>query len=149
MSIFGTEFEKRMIKKTTAVFFLLLANLVLLVHAVVPHHHHDSQICINYTHCTSDCETPENNHDQDIGNFSNNCILKQLVVLPSNQYKQECKILPFTDRHSEFNYLDAVLLNDDLKLITPIVVSVFELHKITHYYCIDVSSVGLRAPPVV
>jgi len=138
-----------MIKKTTAVFFLLLANLVLLVHAVVPHHHHDSLICINYKHCTTESETPDNNHDHDCGNGSANCILKQLVVLPSNQYKQECKFFPVTDRHSEFDYVDAFLQNDDFKLIAPLIVSVFELHKITHDSCFDLSSSGLRAPPVV
>ena len=139
-----------MIRKTTAVFFLLLANLVLLVHAVVPHHHHDSQICINYKHCTSDSETPDSNHDHDCGNSSGNCILKQLVVIPSNQYKQECKIVTVNDRHSVFDYLDGFLLNDDLKLTTPHIVSVFELHKITSSYsCFAVSYPGLRAPPIV
>jgi hypothetical protein len=138
-----------MIRKTTALFFLLLANLVLLAHAVVPHHHHVSQICVNYTHCASDSETSDNNHDHDCGNGSANCILKQLVVLPSNQYKQECKILPVTDKHAEFDYVDAFLQNDDLKLIAPLIVSIFELHEITHNSSFDLSSPGLRAPPIV
>lgn len=141
-----------MIRKTTAVFFLLLANLVLLVHAVVPHHHHESQVCIESNHCQSDCydhkhNTSEHNHNGCDGSV--NCILKQLVVLPSHQYKQECKFFPVTDRHSEFDYVDAFLQNDDLKLIAPLIVSVFELHTITHNSCFHFSSPGLRAPPVV
>src|SRR5512138_1424267 len=79
-----------MIKQIAAYCFIFIANTILFAHAVLPHHHHRQQVCIERTHCASDKESidhnkPADDHQHDGGASSNGCLLKLVVVLPSEQ----------------------------------------------------------------
>ncbi len=144
-----------MFKKQVAIFFILLANIILLAHAAVPHHHHKTQVCIESTHCQTDSKphnhnATEHNHKHDGENGSNYCILKQLVVLPSNQDKQECKCSFLTDGHSPDDGFQAVLFNREYQYYISTVVLNTTVSLSTPPYIVFVkSSIGLRAPPTV
>ncbi|HBL77329.1 MAG: hypothetical protein A2W90_21840 [Bacteroidetes bacterium GWF2_42_66] len=139
-----------MIKKITAFVFIVLANFVLLVHAVIPHHHHQSHVCIENSHCQCDSEThshcnPEHEHD---GNDSNDCLLKQVVALPSNQVKQECKCI-CTDHHSHPDHSSFVLFNTGAEVSIPIFYFDTSIPIIVFSYpSLVITTAGLRAPPV-
>jgi hypothetical protein len=143
-----------MIKRTTALFFVLLANLLLLVTAVVPHHHHLDHVCISNSHCTSD----EDSHDASIDdckhehNSESNhkyCILKHVIVIPSNRDEQDFSVLHQSNEGSPFGSFYAVLenfeskaVNSTCRLNSPVFIASFYERYVS-------ASIGLRAPPLV
>ena len=143
-----------MIKKTIAIFFILIANIVLLVHAVVPHHHHESSVCIekiSYPECDThnhglSC-TGCNHHNE---SNSQNCLLKLVVYLPSNQENQVCKSGYILCKYSQYDSFQAVINNAELNSFLPLKLS--EKQKLLNTFPTSKfkpSSSGLRAPPVV
>jgi hypothetical protein len=139
-------------KRITAFFFLMIANLVLLAHVVIPHHHHQNVACINNTHCQDDIVAHEHNttgHDhQHDGNGSDNCILKQAVIVPSNQGKNEADCIFWSYNHSlDYHFTLPYTGNEDLNQVFYIVASLPDL-SFSFLYCITSSS-GLRGPPLV
>jgi len=139
-------------KRITAFFFLMIANVVLLAHVVIPHHHHQNVACINKTHCQNDIvahehNTTEHNHHHD-GSGSNNCILKQAVIVPSNQGKNETNSFFCSQNHSpDYHYTLPITGNEDLIPIFSIVAFVPD-YSFSFHSCITSSS-GLRGPPFV
>ena len=143
-----------MIKKKTAIFFVLLANIVLLVHAVVPHHHHESSVCIEKI-SYPDCDTHNhglsctgcNHHNE---SNTENCLLKLIVYLPSNQENQVYKGAYFLSKHSQYDSFYAVINNDETNSFLPLKLS--ENQKLLNTFSPSKfipSLSGLRAPPVV
>jgi len=141
--------------RLTAIFFILIANIVMLANAVMPHHHHEEDVCFVKSHCQSEDDkhnhgTSQHNHEHDCNSDFQNCVLKQEVVLPSNDLKQECKYFSYIDQHSDFEGFQAVLtdsefiksfLPNQLRAHTPLIHSFYSQFVI--------SSLGLRAPPIV
>lgn len=132
-----------------------MAIIVLLAHAAVPHHHHKKQVCIEGTHCENDCKPHQHDanshsHEHDGETGSDFCILKQLVVLPSNQAKQDCKCSFLTDGHSLNGDYQAIFLNIEFQNFRSIVVLSTDVSLRTPPYIFFVnSSLSLRAPPTV
>ena len=142
-----------MLRKITAYIFILLANTVLLAHAVVPHHHHHEQVCIDNTCCQENAKdhehnTPQDNHQHDGDNNSATCVLKQVVVLPSNLGRQENACYYGYDNHS-YDFISIVFLtgNDEFIPVFRIFDSVNDLAS--SYPSFLNTSLGLRAPPIV
>lgn len=145
-----------MINKNIAIFFLFLANSVLLAHVVVPHHHNNyNMVCVAKSFCHHDKNEHEHksavpHHDHKGENSSESCFLKQFVVIPSNQIKQGFNIAPdskkhllFSDYQSIINYARSDPFNPIIETNTPIPLIIFS------YTFFAVTSIGLRAPPVV
>ena len=143
-----------MVKRATAIIFLSLANILLLAHAVVPHHHHNKQVCFTNSHCNHDDLTDEHGtnqggHGHDGENNHDDCVLKEPVVVFSNQWKPEFKFNNTTDRsnHDDFNYN---LLISSTEFRSPVLSSCINKRAASSSYPSLVSaSLGLRAPPVV
>ena len=142
-------------KRITGICILVLVNILLLAHTIIPHHHHQTQVCLQNSHCQDDGiahkhSNHEPQHEHDGKNNSDNCILKQAIVLPGNQVKQEFKNLNNADYHSHFNDYQFILLNTDKAVI----IAFFSLNTAdfsftTPFSDFVSSSLGLRAPPVV
>lgn len=144
-----------MIKRTAAIFFILLANIVLLVHGVVSHHHHKSMVCLESNHCQSDScahdqSTSAHDHEHDGSAGTENCVLKQAVVVPANSLRQEFECLGCDDSHSPFVHFQAILFSNEFNLFAPKIISIAQIPLITstHFWFVSTSS-GLRAPPIV
>jgi len=135
-------------KKVTALIIILLANIILLAHAVMPHHHHQLQFCIEDTHCSHQNNPFNNSHDHD-GESSSDCILKQLIIFPSNHARQECKCIDLTDIHFPHG-LNAIELNYEFHYFGQTKVSEIDYPwiKLSYPHLLSASS-GLRAPPAV
>jgi len=144
-----------MIKKRAAIFLILLANIVFLAHAVVPHHHHESQVCLESCSCQSDCSTHEHNtsahnHNHDGSDCSVNCVLKQTVVIPSNQLRHELKYATGENHHSPFNNFHAIIINHEQLSFAPKIISIAQIPLIISSHSqFNSGSTGLRAPPAV
>ena len=144
-----------MFKRNTAIFFILTAYIFLLVHAVIPHHHHDSNVCIISSHCETGTEdhdhnTTEHNHNHDGDNKTENCVLNQEVVIPSNQVRQSCKCIDCIDSHHESDQLQAVLFDSKTKSFAAKCFYVIKRPLTASVYSLYLSSgLNLRAPPVV
>ena len=144
-----------MIKKSTAIFFLLLANLVLLAHAVIPHHHHNSQVCITNSYSNSKSEAENNcssdhKHKHEGNKNTESCILKQIVVVPSNNIKQEFKYFEYKDIHFQFNDFQSIIYYSELETFVKILRTNTEAPLIPSFYTQYLNSgLGLRAPPIV
>jgi len=143
-----------MIRRTTVFAFLMLANLVLLAHAVVPHHHHNKQVCFKHSHCNHDGladehGTNQDNHSHDGDNNHDNCVLREPIVVFSNQWKSDL-ILNITIDLSDLDDFHYNLLNSspDFQIL---ILSNFLYERVINgsYSSLVSSSVGLRAPPVV
>ena len=141
-------------KKKSAIFFVLLANIVLLVHAVVPHHHHESSVCIekiSYPDCDAhnhslSC-TGCNHHNE---NNTENCLLKLIVYLPSNQEDQVFKGGYFLFKHSQYDNFQTIINNDEINSFLPPKLSENQKIQITFSPSGFIPSLsGLRAPPAV
>lgn len=141
-----------MLKKLTAYSFILLANIVLLAHAVVPHHHHQSIACVESSHCQDDNiahkhNAPADNHQHD-GSSSANCILKQAVIVPSNQGKNETDCVFCSLNHSlDLQFTLPYTGNEAIIPIFSIVASIPDVSFSFSSYI--TTSLGLRAPPLV
>lgn len=127
----------------------------MLAHAVVPHHHHNKQVCLINTHCINDDITDEHgttkkSHSHDGENNSEDCVLKEPVVLFSNQWKTDLK---FNNNASDRSGLDDYhynLLNSKTELLIPVFSSfIYERYTDSSYPYLISASLGLRAPPVV
>ncbi len=144
-----------MIKRVTAIFFILMANIILLAHAAIPHHHHNNRFCIIDLHAQTGCEahqhdaTEHHHHEHDGNKNSELCVLKQDIVIPSNQLKLDCKSFEYKDNHSPFNNFQAIIFKNELSVFAPIFVScVQKILKTSGHACFISSAIGLRAPPI-
>ena len=144
-----------MIKKGTAIFFILLANIILLAHIVVPHHHHKSQVCLVISHCQTDSQPYNHNscgHDhQNDGKSSNDCcVLKQVVLIPSNLLRQECESLEHANVYPDFDEFQSALFDTYFVRFVPFESSVSKLLSSPSIYTHFVNNaLGLRGPPTV
>ncbi len=142
-------------KKGTPIFFILLANLILLVHFVVPHHHHKNAVCIEKTHCQAASEEhpdglPDKSHEHDGENGKDYCVLKQAVVVLSNQLRHDLKYSNCTNNPFPLDGFHAFLNSNHLIFLSPVVVSGTQIPSInSRIPRFSYPAVGLRAPPVV
>ena len=138
-------------KKVTAFILILLANIILLAHAVLPHHHHKLQFCTEVSHCNhhSNRNPWDTTHEHD-GEEGSDCILKQLIIFPSNQVKQECNCTTSNDHHFTHEGWLAVEIYQSIQPRVVRLVTKIEIPLSTLPYAYLTSSpAGLRAPPVV
>lgn len=138
-------------KKITAYIIILTANIILLAHAVLPHHHHQLQICIEGSHCHHHHapEPIDTSHDHE-GENSADCLLKQLIIFPSNHAKQACRCTDLTDGH--FLVLDwhAIEMQQEQESMAILEATDLEFPSIVISYShLLASSSSLRAPPAV
>lgn len=142
-----------MVKRITAFIFILLANIVLLAHAVVPHQHYFGHVCIGTEHSQDNEATHESNstepdHKHDGNNTSTSCVLKQAVVLPTNQSRQECDYISYTDNNST-KFLFALFNSGTESAVLVLLCEASDKVIIPSYSSFVNTSLGLRAPPVV
>lgn len=142
-----------MIKKITVCILLLLANFIIMAIVVMPHHHHRQLVCIESAHCTDDdiahkYNTTEDSHRHDTDNNSGDCILKQVIVIPTNEEKQVLEIF-----NSTYNQSFSNLFNNGIiayEALLPCFNHASDISQSSSsnssYLC---SSLGLRAPPSV
>lgn len=143
-----------MIRKKTAFTFLLLANFFLLAHVVVPHHHHLRQVCLERIHCENEPLTPnhstsEHRHGHDGSDGSEECVLKQAVVIPGNSLKQGLKwndIAGKTFRYSDFQAILTVIPELAVQKNSQ-KAQIFPAYFTQAFFVF--SSLSLRAPPTV
>lgn len=134
--------------KRTAYIITFITNIFLLVYTVVPHHHHEgkSQICILNSHCQADDSDDSQNHQHDSHTKSNNCLLKQAIVLPLSNNTKVNQSIVYSYEFDVFINISNELLNKCL-VISSIEVLMPDAPFIFSSYIH--SSLGLRAPPVV
>ena len=145
-----------MIKKRAALVFIFLSNIILLASAAIPHHHHHSQICFQATHCKNDNSEPDNgnnnhNHEHDGNTGIDLCLLKQAILLPANQEKQEFRVLDPTDSHScycVFQCPDIKCNDPETGIPLSPLIGFYDRIPFSYSSCVS-SSLGLRAPPSV
>ncbi len=145
-----------MINKTAAFFFILIANMLLLAHAVVPHHHHGKQVCLVRSHCEcgrdSDIQDAggELPHHHDDENNPDNCILKELIAVPSNEWNQEIKFTTGCNYLNDYYaFLYGLPVTEEKAFIPVARRSINALNIDSSYTLYASTSLGLRAPPVV
>lgn len=138
-------------KHLTAFVFLLLANLVMVVHTVLPHHHHNQLVCIEDTYCNdgglslSHFTTGHHHHDNDWN--SGDCLLRQIIVLPSGQCKQVPEIVKRSDNLSSSTF--GIAAGSMYNILPPGVKAAYKDSHIPFTSFCNISPLGLRAPPVV
>ena len=141
-----------MVKRTTVIVFFALANILLLAHAVVPHHHHNKQVCLVNSHCIHDGLTDDKNresHSHDGDNNQDNCVLKDPVVVFSNQWKIDLKFITAPD-HSGLDDFQNKILYANTSFRSPVLLTfIFERISDSSYPSLISASLGLRAPPVI
>ncbi|HNX84443.1 MAG TPA: hypothetical protein PKK03_08310 [Bacteroidales bacterium] len=141
-----------MIKRITVILIFMLAGILLVAHAVVPHHHHDKQVCFEKSHCIhedSDEEpgTSHDGHSHDGENNHNDCALNDPVVITTNEWKPDFKLIQASDR-TGFDGLHVSLLNNSSGCLTPSLSScVYERVTDSLFPSAVPDSHGLRAPP--
>lgn len=144
-----------MMRKQSAIFFIILANIILLAHAVVPHHHHERKVCINLSHCQPDStdhqhDTANHDHQHNGESDAQACVLKQVVVIPSNHWEPSEKCVFGSDNPLSFLDFQVVLSDIGFKVhLTGIVSSAQSDLNITCNFNFFSSAQGLRAPPFV
>lgn len=143
-----------MVNRNLALFFLLLANIVLLAHAFIPHHHHDDQICLASSHCQSEshdhhfCANPHHGHDSQ--RSSDCCSLKQVIILPGNQLKSDCKFVNTPNNHRHSNDFQAAILPEKCCCLSVLEIFAKRQDQVFQFYDRPENhSLQLRAPPVV
>jgi hypothetical protein len=141
-----------MLKKVSAYFFILIASLVLLVHAVFPHHHHYSQICFETTSCQNNenqnCHSCMGGCHHPDGSGTENCVLKQTVVLPPNQSRLEIESENRIDYQNQNDYFN--LEKTGTISFIPVLFTVNRIPVFPNSHSEYIStSTGLRAPPAV
>ncbi len=141
-----------LVKRIIAFIFLVIVNIILLAHAVFPHHHHNYQVCLLNSHCNDDSKahkhnTDEHNHDHDGNNKTQNCLLKQAVIIPSNSLKDQVKC---TDYSRSNNNLQFILFYSETSSSTIYPVSISNRKPVfkSEYSFLINHSLGLRAPPI-
>ena len=140
--------------RITANLFIMLAGILLVAHAVVPHHHHLKQICFERSHCIHDDLTHEHgtnpsSHSHDGENSHDDCVLKDPVVVLSNESKPDFRFIYETGRSGLDGFHDN-FLNNSIELLIPVLSSyVYERVTDSLYRSLLSASLGLRAPPAV
>ena len=153
--IIAGHFREKMIKRTAAASFLLLAGIIFLGHAVVPHHHHGNLICFVKSHCTDeypagDHGSSPDSHHHDGQEGPDQCLLKDPVIVSSNQTGAGLKITDLKGSQPFSESLFACLKTDDPWLqATDLLHSLSLPPVIFHYLSLSSCSPGLRAPPIV
>ena len=138
--------------RITANLFIMLAGILLVAHAVVPHHHHNKQICFERSHCIQDDFTHEHgtnpaSHSHDGENNHDDCALNDPVVITTNEWKPDFKLIQTSDR-TGFDGLHLSLLNKSSGRLTPSLSScVYERVTDSLFPSAVPDSHGLRAPP--
>jgi len=141
--------------KHTAASFLLMAGLLFLGHAVVPHHHHGNLICFIKSHCTGeepagDHGSSPDNHHHDGEDGDGHCVLKDPVVVSSNQLTAGLKLIdkkcsqPWGE-----NLFVGLQANETGSPGTKLLYSLSAPPAIFLYSSLSSHSSGLRAPPTV
>ena len=134
--------------KRTAFIFILIANMVILVHAVLPHHHHEDQVCFYQPGCCDNSLSATHfchGHHDECNGKEENCILKQLVILPSTQERFKTENSTTHDIRSLIYISEEsslLKINDDFTEDICLSDEVFTDFHIK-------SNSGLRAPPRV
>ena len=136
-----------MINRVTAFVFLLFANIVLLAHSFVPHHHHQARVCVESRHCLESHISQKQSNPKHDGNSPTDCVLKQAVVLPANQIKQECTVNYGNDTSSN-DYYFASLSVPAAGIFNYYADDPFPVISFS-YSCFACTALGLRAPPLV
>lgn len=143
-----------MIKRITVTAFFILANVLFLAHAVIPHHHHYNQICFKNSHCQhddyqDDPDTNQDDHSHDGEKNTDDCVLKEPIVVISNQWWTDFKFYSTTDR-SGLDDFHPYHLNNGIEFQIPSFQSlIYEQVDDSSYSSFVSASLGLRAPPVV
>lgn len=132
--------------------FLMLASILLVAHAVIPHHHHNKQICLERSHCIHDDLKDENgtttgSHSHDGENNHDDCVLKDPVVVLSNQWKTDFRLINETDRSGLDGFHDNLLITSTEFPIPVLSSYVYERVTDSLYPSLVAASLGLRAPP--
>jgi hypothetical protein len=141
-----------MIKRVTALFFISLANLILIGHAVIAHHHIAEKALVNQC-CKSDVKadnycTAEDNDHHNNNNDDDYCILKQLVVVRTNQDKHEFKCFDCTDNLPQFDGFQTILFDTRINGFFPLILKETKHIFLSAAYPYFASTcLGLRAPP--
>ena len=143
-----------MLKRAIAILFISISNFVLLAHVIIPHHHHETEVCIVNTHCKNisnahDHELNKDSHEHDGNSESDYCLLKQLVLIPTQRGTQdlnESDLLVDTD-HSDMSKFGLISSPPDLSGLEA------KRCKLTrflfeNYILLTTSGQGLRAPPI-
>ncbi len=140
-----------MTKRITATLFVLLATIVLLAHAVIPHHHHQNEICFEYSNCECDHDGENQEHkdhkSHNVPHDFQDCILNQVVILPSNEINCEDVCFNLIDQYSDG--LNASLMDSEyIKNIPSDFIEQFTPLLSSLQSSIIAYNSGLRAPPV-
>ena len=144
-----------MIKRFTGIVFLISAITILLAHTAIPHHHHINQVCLIAAHCQNESDSHEHEnesplHEHDGTNDYENCILKQLVAIPSYHARPNIKLWDIDLDHTVFIGIIAYLVDNDSDTNNARTSSTSILPFSSSIYSYIISySLGLRAPPVV
>ena len=139
-------------RKSVKYFLLFIGSIILLAHNVIPHHHHQTVICVEQSHCHTYESHTDGSHDaeghsHDSDQQSTDCVLKQDIIRPSNNWKMITEISEthyiqfldlFTAQHLN-QIQETALLNRKILFRdqTPVLSTIF------------LPSTGLRAPPLV
>ena len=141
-----------MIKRITVILIFMLAGILLVAHAVVPHHHHNKQVCFEKSHCIHEDLKEEQDsspvsHSHDGENNHDDCALNDPVVITTNEWKPDFKLIQASDR-TGFDGLHLSLLNKSSGRLTPSLSScVYERVTDSLFPSAVPDSHGLRAPP--
>lgn len=141
-----------MFKRATAISLIMLANIILLAHSVVLHHHHEDSVY--FVHSDYSLVNDFNKHSDTEHNHENDyeyCILKQLIVVQSNQFKQESKWPASISDCTDFSAYPADcfdLQSGELSFLDVSNIPLPPLIQSSYSRLINISK-GLRAPPVV
>jgi hypothetical protein len=144
-----------MIKRKAAASFLILAGMLFLGHAVVPHHHHGNLVCYVKSHCDGEypagkSDSGPDNHHHDNEDCENHCVLKNPVVVSSNQAGSGLKITDLSGSQTwSDNHIAGLQANQTGLPDTDLLHSISVPPVIFLYPSLSSHSPGLRAPPTV
>lgn len=133
---------------------LFLANTILLAHDAIPHHHHHALVCIEREHChddedhSDDDTIPAEGHSHDGSQQTADCILRQYIILPSNNLRISTVPVDHIFDHGQDLYTDLAIN----RTLEPILLSLRDIgfqDKTLSCYTSFASTSGLRAPPLV
>ncbi len=144
-----------MIRRKTATAFLFFAGILFLAHAVVPHHHHGNLICFVKSHCEGENpsgnhgSSPDNHHHDNDG-CDDNCVLKDPVIVSSNQPGNGNKLHDKEISHPGIdNLINGLQVTESGSPAGGLWHSLSAPPTIFTYSCISLPCSGLRAPPQV
>lgn len=140
-------------RRKIALISLIFVNIILLAHAVLPHHHHETFVCLFDKQCCNDCNAPEEEtycHHEHHGQNkdSEDCLLKNLVVLPAKSFKQAFQCFTYTNDYHHFNDF-LIKLNDERTFFLSSSYHFPQFAEESSYTYYVSQCLGLRAPPVV